>query len=503
MTNAFYNHTSPFTPGSTIRSDEANAKFDGVATGLDAVEVETKRSVKLPVGADIEITENAVTRANKVLGFDVDGNVVIQPGVGTYKNSWTTSTVYVLRDIVKDAGTAIGLNNLYICSTAHTSSALATDSANWDLLVDVAAVNVLKDQATASAAAALASEGLADADATQTALDKIATNADVVTTNADVVTTNADAASTAADLLLTNADVVTTNADASSTAADLVQTNLDQIQTTSDAASTAADLVQTNLDQIQTTSDAASTAADLVQTNLDQIQTTADVISTNADVVTVVGIYDQFDDRYLGSKADDPILDNDGNTLLVGAEYWNSGSSVRKTWNGSAWVVSGASVAAGIINTPAGDITATNQQAVNNELDSKKAGIALANTFTAPQVFSLGKNTLSATLVDDSATSIDLSTIGATTIGVITIATNAAGIRGLARFRAGVTPSINGIPDATSLVGIAVNNVALGGLTGINGEFTIGAHTDGKLYFENRTGSTVFIVVDLSVGVGA
>ncbi len=47
--------------------------------------------------------------------------------------------------------------------------------------------------------------------------------------------------------------------------------------------------------------------------------------------------YDSFDDRYLGPKASDPALDNDGNALLAGALYWNTTSSVFKVYGGAAW----------------------------------------------------------------------------------------------------------------------------------------------------------------------
>lgn len=47
--------------------------------------------------------------------------------------------------------------------------------------------------------------------------------------------------------------------------------------------------------------------------------------------------YDSFDDRYLGAKAADPTLDNDGNALLTGALYWNTGSSILRVYSGSAW----------------------------------------------------------------------------------------------------------------------------------------------------------------------
>lgn len=47
--------------------------------------------------------------------------------------------------------------------------------------------------------------------------------------------------------------------------------------------------------------------------------------------------YDEFDDRYLGAKATDPTVDNDGNALLVGALYWNTVAKNMKVWTGTAW----------------------------------------------------------------------------------------------------------------------------------------------------------------------
>lgn len=49
---------------------------------------------------------------------------------------------------------------------------------------------------------------------------------------------------------------------------------------------------------------------------------------------------DSFDDRYLGAKASDPTLDNDGNALLTGALYFNSTVGEMRVWSGSAWIAS-------------------------------------------------------------------------------------------------------------------------------------------------------------------
>ena len=47
--------------------------------------------------------------------------------------------------------------------------------------------------------------------------------------------------------------------------------------------------------------------------------------------------YDSFDDRYLGAKASDPSVDNDGDALIAGATYFNTTSDSMKVYSGSAW----------------------------------------------------------------------------------------------------------------------------------------------------------------------
>lgn len=72
-----------------------------------------------------------------------------------------------------------------------------------------------------------------------------------------------------------------------------------------------------------------------------------DIASTTQGYLnSVTTIYDSFDDRYLGPKASDPTTDNDGNTLLTGAIYWNTSTNIMKVWDGSQWT--------GVISTTSG-----------------------------------------------------------------------------------------------------------------------------------------------------
>jgi hypothetical protein len=56
-----------------------------------------------------------------------------------------------------------------------------------------------------------------------------------------------------------------------------------------------------------------------------------------ASAAAAATTYDEFDDRYLGSKSSPPTLDNDGNPLIEGALYWNSVGNAMYAWTGSEW----------------------------------------------------------------------------------------------------------------------------------------------------------------------
>ena len=272
---------------------------------------------------------NMIRTTQKVSTFI--GAVGPAGATGLSRGDWATGTVYNLVDIVKDTTT----NNIYVASIAHTSvgtQPLTTnaDSGKWNLLVDVYST-------TASAAAALVSEGLADADATQTAADRVVTTQDAIDTAADVVLTNADVVLTNADVVSAEADKVQTGLDRTDTAADLVATNQDTIDTAADVVLTHADVLLTNADELLTRADTVLTAADVVTTNADVVLTNADVVSTGNSATAAASSYDSFDDRYLGTKAADPTLDNDGDALVAGALFFDTVATRMKVYSGSAW----------------------------------------------------------------------------------------------------------------------------------------------------------------------
>jgi hypothetical protein len=81
---------------------------------------------------------------------------------------------------------------------------------------------------------------------------------------------------------------------------------------------------------VQTTS-AATTAGTLAA----NASTSASEAAASA--AAAAATYDAFDDRWLGPKASDPIVDNDSNAIVVGAVYFNTTLSVMRVWTGTIW----------------------------------------------------------------------------------------------------------------------------------------------------------------------
>lgn len=219
-----------YTPNDPFPAETHEEALDKLTHITQELSEEVGRSLKLSQTNEIataEFTTGAADRANKILGFDTNGDLAIFQEIGTYKGTDATTTTadYVERDIVKST-TAAQLDNVYIALQDSPTGTLLTNTTYWALLVD-------------------------------------AVSAATSATNA------ANSASTA----------------------------------------------ETHKNDAET----AKTAAELAETN-------------------AAASYDSFDDRYLGAKATDPTVDNDGDALITGALYFNSTDGDMRVYNGSAFI---------------------------------------------------------------------------------------------------------------------------------------------------------------------
>ena len=130
-----------------------------------------------------------------------------------------------------------------------------------------------------------------------------------------------------------------TNAAASESAAAISETNAaaselaaGTSETNAAASELAAGTSETNAAASESAAAASELAAATSETNAAASELAAGTSETNA-----AASYDQFDDRYLGAKASDPVLDNDGDALITGALYWNTTSPSMRVYDGAAW----------------------------------------------------------------------------------------------------------------------------------------------------------------------
>jgi len=222
-----------------------------------------------------------------------------------------------------------------------------------DATQDAASEVVLAVQAKEAAEAAQAA-----AEAAQAAAEAAQAAAEIAETNAETAETNAETAETNAELAETNAETAETNAEAAQTAAEAAQAAAEAAQLAAETAETNAETAETNAELAETNAEAAATLAqewatklvnpvsgsdysakynaNLAASSASAAQSAQTAAETARDQTLTA--YDNFDDRYLGSKTSDPSLDNDGNALVAGSLYFNSVSGAMKVYTGSAWV---------------------------------------------------------------------------------------------------------------------------------------------------------------------
>lgn len=114
---------------------------------------------------------------------------------GQIRGIWQTATAYSYGDFVQDGPNGANTQNYYMCAIANTSGTWSTDlaSGDWSLAIDVQQIIQYRDQAAASAAAALVSQIAAAASAASAS-----SSASTATTQAGIATTQATAAAVSA-----------------------------------------------------------------------------------------------------------------------------------------------------------------------------------------------------------------------------------------------------------------------------------------------------------------
>ena len=248
----------------------------------------------------IDLVENDPFSAETVEGgFDKSVSLVqeIQEeadrAIKLSRTNTMASTEFTV-DAVNRAGKILGFDNAGELSVAQE---LGSFRGNWTTGTTYAARDIVKDTSNNNIY-------LCNTGHTASGSQPISSNTDVAKWDLLVDAYSATASATAAASSASAASTSETNAATSATTA----TTQAGISTT-----------QAGISTTQATASAASATA-------------AQTAQTAAEAAL-----DNFDDKFLGAKASDPTLDNDGDALTDGALYFNTTSNVIKYYNGTSW----------------------------------------------------------------------------------------------------------------------------------------------------------------------
>jgi hypothetical protein len=252
------------------------------------------------------------TQDNTITMPNTTGTVVIATAVQTLTNKTLTSPTISGSPVItglSSAGmtTSSATPKDYVDSILGSATAAATSAASAATSAASAATSAGSSETSAIASAASATTSASSATAAATSATSAAASATAAATSATSAAASATAAATSA----------TSAAASATTAANSVATIAGYATSSANSATAAA----TSATSAAASATAASTSAASAATSATSAATT----------------YDEFDDRYLGSKTTDPTLDNDGNALLTGALYFNSVLNAMKVYSGSSW----------------------------------------------------------------------------------------------------------------------------------------------------------------------
>jgi hypothetical protein len=226
-------------------------------------------------------------------------------------------------------------------STASTQATTATTQAG--------VATTKAGEAATSAAAALSSQNTSASNATTstTKAGEAATSATAAAGSATSAASSASSATTSASTATTGANTATTKASEASASAAAALASKDAAatsETNAAASETAAAASEATASTAATTATTKASEASTSAANAASSATSASNSASSAatSAASAAAALDNFDDRYLGSKASDPTLDNDGNALVIGALYYNSTDGVMKVYTSGGWLAASA-----------------------------------------------------------------------------------------------------------------------------------------------------------------
>lgn len=328
--------------------------------------------------------QEAIDKANAAISLDVDGKWEAESN-GTARVIKNVADPVNANDAVNKSWAETGMSSQLAQATTQATTATSA-AATATTKAGEAAASATTASTGASTATTKAGEASASAASAATSASTATTQASTATTQAGIATTKAGEASTSATAAAGSASTASTQAGVATSAATTATSQASTATTQAGIATTQAATATTKASEASTSATSAATSATQAQGYRDTTlgyrdsasasatsalssknaaatsesnaaasattattkasEASASAISAAQSAASAASVLDNFDDRYLGAKASDPTLDNDGEALIVGALYFNSTDGVMKIYTASGWLAaSSASVA--------------------------------------------------------------------------------------------------------------------------------------------------------------
>jgi hypothetical protein len=258
------------------------------------------------------------------------------------------------------------------------------------------------------------------------------------TSNANIYICLTAHTSTGSQPISSNADVAKWALLVDAATATAAQAAAVAAQAAAEAAQAAAELAETNAETAETNAETAETNAETAETNAEAAQAAAEAARD-----LTLAAYDSFDDRYLGTKSSNPTVDNDGNTLLDGALYWNTTANEFRVYD--------------LGNTTWSKTVPSAAEQTN--IDTVSTNIANVNTVAG----------ISANVTTVAGISANVTTVATNDTNVTTVATNIANVNSVG----GNIANVNAVAgNATNINAVNANATNINTVAGINANVT-------------------------------
>jgi hypothetical protein len=293
-----------------ISTDHIKVRVNGtLVTNWSFLSSSTIQFAAAPANAAVIEIRRETPKESSIVNF-TDGSVLLERDLdllATWQLYVAQETEDDLEDTIRvDSQGRFDAQNKRIINVADPVNAQDAVTKTWAETGMSSQLAQATSQATAAAGSATAAAGSATS---------AATSASTATTQATSATASATSATGSATAAAGSATAAANSATAANTSATNANTSAVAAASSATAAAGSATTATTQ----------ASNAA-------------ASAVSAANSAAAAATALDNFDDRYLGQKASDPSVDNDGNALITGALYYNTADSAMRVYTGTGWI---------------------------------------------------------------------------------------------------------------------------------------------------------------------